>query len=952
MASKWSEVVDDPKFSTLPVEQKAILRDEYFNNVVAPTVPEGQRELIKKDFYERTNQSFQRPLEHGGNRTNTQSEVDFPAFAWDRLKSGFSQFAALPPTVMSGINNSVNKTLGTNAAGLTSRNNVDYTKAIKEGLNVKDYPPTTAPQEILKYPLEYAGMGAAPSAGIVARSSTPIRAALTEMGSMFGAGEGQEIGETVGRSIDNTPSGEKGGWEAGLGLGGAFFGGSGLDAMLAPNMLSRAVSSGKDSIKSLWEKVVGHTVGEDEIKQVVGAKLNEFLQADPETSKKLAESLELQKKIPGYNPDLAQATQSQAIVALKESFARKSLDAVKRFDDMSTKNKAAIEQFKAGAFPSAKVLPHQVAGQKVAETVAQHEQRIQALNKQIEDTDKTIRELAAEFPTIERKTPVGSRLHQLSQDLGEMARIRSAEQYRLLGDEADKFGVTIDIGGLDKFVKNSLKSRSEYFREKPESFYLFDKYSNKYLKEDLKSEIPRGEKNISFTEAHELRKRAGRDYRKMDASDPRKEYVKQMMDMLDEQFKRVESVPGFGDKLKAVNEHWKKTFFEPFKQGAGGAMSAEGKMGWKVSREAIHRDLFLSKGEKGAADFISMFGDNPEALEINRSMTLGEFIESAQKGSGFDVKKARDFLEKHKSYLQDFPDIKRDIESVVGFGEHQAEESSRLMDELAQVNNLKKEAGSSALAKIAHTENPQTLVGAALSDPAKARELIDSVRGNPLAEQGLASEVSRYVFMKDDPAAFLSDPELSKPVHAMLANLGEKHWDNLRTIAEGEKSIEFGGRPVFQVRDAIEDPVEKVLGTSTKGLFSRLRGNVMGYTSPGYVVFDIGGKFAFKMKKEAADKFMESVITDPKIASDLAEIYKTQEMRNATAASVVGKAATSAKSKISEIYHELIPHIKMHGIRVSAYNLTKEDDNETRRKDKSSLNARINAGLRSVGATQ
>lgn len=50
MAKKWSEVASSPEFQALPADQQEAARGQYFEQVIAPQVPEAQRSTVRQQF--------------------------------------------------------------------------------------------------------------------------------------------------------------------------------------------------------------------------------------------------------------------------------------------------------------------------------------------------------------------------------------------------------------------------------------------------------------------------------------------------------------------------------------------------------------------------------------------------------------------------------------------------------------------------------------------------------------------------------------------------------------------------------------------------------------------------------------------------------------------------------------------------------------------------------------
>lgn len=97
MPKSWSDVASNPDFQALPQEDKAKARDQYFDSVVAPNVPEDKRDSVKDNFLQDVSGSIGAPTggpsyaaELAKPLTYAEHEISEPVeSAWKQLKDDF-----------------------------------------------------------------------------------------------------------------------------------------------------------------------------------------------------------------------------------------------------------------------------------------------------------------------------------------------------------------------------------------------------------------------------------------------------------------------------------------------------------------------------------------------------------------------------------------------------------------------------------------------------------------------------------------------------------------------------------------------------------------------------------------------------------------------------------------------------------------------------------------------
>ncbi len=109
----------------------------------------------------------------------------------------------------------------------------------------------------------------------------------------------------------------------------------------------------------------------------------------------------------------------------------------------------------------------------------------------------------------------------------------------------------------------------------------------------------------------------------------------------------------------------------------------------------------------------------------------------------------------------------------------------------------------------------------------------------------------------------------------VMDKLGKGHWGNLKDIAEMEQIAGRVKAPTQVELSKLQDIGEQTIGTSVKGMLSRLRNmdKPMG-VSKEYMIADVGGRWFYKTRSEELARLREAAMFDPDTAALLAQLGK------------------------------------------------------------------------------
>lgn len=757
-----------------------------------------------------------------------------------------------------------------------------------------EYGKESKSNEYLMKGAEFLGAGIVPGVGVVSAAERKLVAAFTELAatgiSAMSAVEGKEIGKNLATKMGVDPQrgefiGEFMGSMAGPG-------GVALASNLAQKGLNKSTSAISDA--------TGVTGISKEAQQTAGKamaikQIRESIEAAPASGKNLAEAVDIQDKIPNFKPTLGQSSGAPGVIAIENKIASGTPQSLAKAAEREVENVAAIADFADSKFPTGKVSPIKPVETRYAQIVKTQQSKLDATNDQIA-------RLAARQETSDTAA-IGERLRELRNEAQVPARAVKNAAYRDLYETANKAGVKADVSDVQAMMKEVAGSDAQAAQIMPGLYNDVNAAIKQYKPKAGPAILgPDGQPltattakvEIPFEALHSMQKRAKADLNAaLAANDGNRAYlIGQVHDKISDKIKAFEGTE-FGivaDKLKAANAK-NAEYTRIFKEGLGGKTGpfAINKYGKVTNDEDIVRKLiFNPENKRGTQEFFDIYGSNPEAHRLLKDGVTDMFAKAAVRDGEIKPALVETFLRQHKQQLDLVPEIRKQLTNTDAMNDALLTRRSSIMEQQKAVDK-------SVVAKIAKSEDADAVIRSALTNPTEMKTLVAQALRTPEGTQSLSRAVADAVAQQKNPLQFLTENE--KALKPLLNKLGKDHYENLQTLTKAEEMMGRVKPPTNVNLDKLKDIGEQTIGTSGKGILSRLMNVNKGYASAEYVTFDLGGRYIYKVKTEEANKIMEAAIYDPEMAKALINMPKQ-----------------SAKQAINS----LRSHAMSHGIRVAA----------------------------------
>ena len=901
-----SQIQNNPDFDKLSPEAKAIVFDRLSadDKDFSALSPEA-KQIVKQRLT-------------GQAKTEVKSAEPLAPALLDRAKSGLAGTLSTPgllgDMLMSPVR-VVQHGLSKVTDSVPPPDYLGYSKVWKgemdNMLGVKNLPTPkneygkeSKANEYLMKGAEFLGAGLIPGVGVISAAENKLAAALVEaIGtaiSTTGAVEGKELGRDLAQGAGVDP---KRGEVIGEFLGSL----TGPYAAAKASEISQKAASKAGSLVSDKTGITGVSkeAQEQAGKAMAIKQIRESLDAAPASRANLESAVDLQNKVPGFNPTLGQASGAPGVVAIEERIANTSPQSLAKSAERQAENSAAVNAFKSESFPESTVSPKAAVDTKYSQIVKGQQAKLDSIEQSIAD-------LAAKQERFD-VAESGVRLRQLRNEAANVSRGVKNAAYQDVYDAANKAGLKADVSDVRALIKDVAGSDEQAAQIMPSLYRDVVGATNKYKPKEgpqiLGADgIPLDKTNdaveVPFEALHSMEKRANADLSAAIASgDGNKAYlVGKVRDAISDKIKAFEGAQ-YGDvaqKLAIANQK-NADYMRLFKEGLGGRIgpAARNKWGVVTNDEDVVRSLIMNPDNKrGMQEFLEIYGNNPEAHAQLRNGVLDMFTKAAVRDGQIKPALAETFMRQHKQQLDMVPALKAELEGVDKLND-------TLLARRAEVMQQQKAIDKSVIAKIANTKDVDAVIKSALTNRKEMLVLVNQAKKSPEAINSLSRAVAEQVSAQKDPLKFLVDNELTlKP---LLNKLDPNHYDNLKTLAKAEEMMTRTRVPEHVALEKLKDIGEQTVGTSGKGILSRLMNVHKGYMSPEYAAADIGGRYIYKTKMEEANKIMEAAIYDPQMAKALLNMRKQD-----------------AKTAINSLQN----HAYAHGIRVGATSIVSEQDRE------------------------
>jgi hypothetical protein len=733
---------------------------------------------------------------------------------------------------------------------------------------------------------EFLGGSLFPGAGAVANASRKLLTAVTlTTSAVSGATTAVELKEAGGRLAPQFGLTKEQGEQIGEIAGG--FAGPGLVGA-AGQGVAKSLSAGGKALNAVGVTGISPEAQKAAASGLLRKEILTSLEHAPQSEANVARAIELKKKMDNFSPNLAQMTNAPGAIATYKEIANKSPEALAKAAEAERRNLAAIESYKGKVFGASPAGGGQALTDPAKIKLTADRDVIQM---ELDKTQRDLRALSDNYRRTVDNEAVGEELRALYWENRGIAKRQLDTELAGVYGTAKKFGIVDDMTDIRDSVKKIVSADRTTFQDMPPTFAkILQEYPEgtpdtslrkavlapgsikpTYRVETVKGQP--GKSEASFEEMHSLYKQANKDW--MDAvvsgNGPKAFYMKGVRDQLQQKIDKYQD-PKYGElaqKFSSWNSHYTK-YAQVFKEGAGGELAKRTRKGLATDSEDIVRKVFLEAGDKkkGIQDFFSIYGQNERAAELLHDGLLDNYAKAAMKSGTFNPVAARNWLAAHHSAMSELPETNK-------FFTNAQKAAEAMVNRKLELQQQRKVLDRSELAKVAGNEQPERLINRAIADPKIMRAVMEGAYTEE-SKQAIARAIADNISKRSDGLEFLKKNEASlKPV---METLRKGHWQNLLDIAEAESIVARTKAPTAVELAKLQDVGEQYIGTSIKGLFSRLRNldKPMG-VSKEYLVLDVAGRYFYKVRSEELARLREAAYFDADVAEVLAGLSKKSQ---------------------------------------------------------------------------
>ncbi len=687
------------------------------------------------------------------------------------------------------------------------------------------------------------------------------RAAGEALGTAFGAGVGFELGRFAGEGTA---------FETPLAISGALTGGTASSILY--NAFTAAPKVGKEFLTSLKSKVQG-AVGDENYNKLLNAvnadQINRIMLEDPTIPAKLSRVQEIQQLIPGFNPNLFQATGATTVGIRGQAALERQVDKIPEVVKQTEQSLGAVRSKTAELFPVTES-SFVFAGRQADKTKT-------ALASLVKSADDNIEELSKTFIKTGRQE-LGDQIRQAYEGRRIAVRDLFTQQFNALDDEAKQLGVNLAPEQVGN-IYNTVNQNKTLFQQSPELFDLVDKA--------FKPNATGGFDQVDFAALRSLDKRLNTDYfRAKQAASlniPGASQQEYALGQLKAQVQdSIASLPTeIGQKYNALKAAYDDQYREVFRKGLGGLVGAKTRMGERLKDEDIIGQLTKPSN---VDDFYRIFGQNADTEDFLTNGLVSKFLSEPNSLTADGVlnqSALRNFVRKNEEVIAKVP-------ALQGFLANAEKNMETFISQKQSAIEGKQALERSALQAIAKKQNIDQVLttnqSGAFSDLNKLSQLIGSSKADPTgrALKGLQGLMMEKALDATDPVKFLSDNR-----RAFERAFGK----DLSTIEKLTEAGQMLGRsfPVTPPVRVLEgDVLERAIGTSGAGVGSLLRDRISSF---GYKTAILFSRFTQQKGIAAKDNAFLEIFKNPELAQEAA---KNVQIINSQAAT--DKAKEIAKS--------------------------------------------------------
>jgi hypothetical protein len=631
----------------------------------------------------------------------------------------------------------------------------------------------------------------------------------------FAAGAGFEAG---------LMAGEGSAFEIPLAIGGALSAGTASTLLWntiakTPSILKPAVGEIKKALK------------EEEFNKLVSARtsqdLERILQENPDLTAKLAKVKEIQQLVPGFNPNLYQATGAETVKIRAESSLARQVDRIPEVKQQTEKSIAAIKQKTAELFPLSSS-SFVFAGRKLDRTEAALASLVKGADDKIEESSRTMVKLG--------RQDLGQQIRKVYDNRQESVRQMFNTQYDALDQTAFAAGVKI-APDQTQAIFEIAQANKEIFENTPELANLISSVFKPTTRQEggtivtaagqpftAPSTVQQFE-SVKFADLRSLSRRVNQDFYSAQQAATnnvpgaaRNAFVLgQLKNQVDS---AIDTLPkDIKDKFRALNTAYDEQYREVFRKGLGGMIGAETKLGVRVKDEDIISKLTK---ESNVDDFYRVFGQSAETEEFLKNGLIEKFLSqsnSVTAAGTINNTALQTFIRQNEGVINKIPSLRAFLSNT------EQNMATYLDQKNAAIEGLQALQRSS-LAAIAKKDNLDQVFTTgqtgAFSDLSKLSQVIAASKADPTgrALNGVKGLMMDKALDAKDPVDFLAKNET-----AFRRAFGED-FGKVKQLTEAMQIMarNFDIAPPIQLLEG--DVARKAFGSGLPQVFSLLRDRI------------------------------------------------------------------------------------------------------------------------------
>lgn len=616
--------------------------------------------------------------------------------------------------------------------------------------------------------------------------------------------------------------------------------------------------------------------------------LGEEMTADARAG--LALSEQLRKDMPGFNPTLAEASGSPALIATQRALEQKAsaadLDQIvkRRFDSES-----AIARYAEGIAPKGEPVPDFV--------VDTANRRVQALRNAVAAQSAGIGQersaVAEAIPSVPDRADAGvqirdalrgersatqSRMSELASELG-IANADVTVEFQKAADTLAKEFTPGSIFADMQNVPSVVNVIRQAGRSSPVETGLLDEAGRPVVR-------TRAPERITFQDLKTLRERVSDDLLDaMSAANPSRMKVRSLtmlkgrVDGLIDDLTRSAD-PDLAARYKQFRDAYFTDYIQRFERGAAFKIRQRDGRGFYRTPDERVAETFFAMGRTSHADqFNAVFRGNAKANAALESVALDSLRDYAVREGVIAPQRFEQWKRLHSGVLKKFPDIEAKLAKIENADGVLVSRQAQLTQRAQQIEDqaLTRELRAYGRASKAS----QDVIEAAIREPRKMAQLTSVLKRDPEALNGLRRHI--WDRTTDGKAQdILSFVERNEAGLKMLFR--QPHLKAIKDIAAARLMLERVPVPsgsAYQARPL--EAVEKLIGQGVPQLSSRVFALQSGRVQKGYLYIDTLVRGLRGRAQTSADDAFRAALYDPEVAKAMLEAINTGKLKPETA---------------------------------------------------------------------